>query len=384
MNLLKYTPEKYISTEHESIAGVLNMGLILLPAFLSIVLIRQLVQLDFDMAMIITSGIIVALIAHLLFLRGRLHESIMTVVVFFTIFLTIVCSLGNGIHDIGLIGFPILIGFSSIILDERQLIIASILSVFGLLWLVLGERFNLFDPVAVPSGNTGDFIIASLMIVLGGFVAFSLTSNMKNSLKKANHEVSTSKKEATKLIEEIKQKEAIIPEIHKAVINSLNYIQYLIDSRSDHDENLRQVYKSLKRKILVIETAHETLLNQNAPLMLDLINLTQTLLNRFEKELKAQIFEIDIQKGSCMIKLDQAIYFGICLLELINDADEHEPKHLRVELSINNEVKLRLSHGNIQPEGSTLITDLLSKQLKGVLSRSEKEIVLSFEPIQAQ
>lgn len=384
MNLLKYTPQKYIDSEQESVAGVLNIGLILLPIFLLVVLTRQLIQLDFDMALIITSGIVMSLIARSLFLKGRMSASIMTVVIFFTILLTVVCSFGNGIHDIGLIGFPILIGFSSIILDERQLIVASILSVLGLSWLVMGERFNFFEPIAVPPGDTGDFVIASLMIVLGGFVAFSLTSNMKNSLKKANQEVSISKRDAKNLIREIDQKEGIIQEIHKAVINSLDYIQYLIDNSANDDKDLIPIYESLKRKILVIESAHKTLLDENAPLMLDIGGLTRTILNRFEEELNTRFFEIEIEKSSCLINLDQAIYFGINLLEIISEIDKLGPSQMKVNLSFKNEIQLSIYlQEEITMKKTSLISDLLTQQLKGTLSRSEKEITLSFKPSQA-
>ncbi|WP_420318055.1 hypothetical protein [Ekhidna sp.] len=381
MKVFDHTPSQYVKSEYASIASVINIGFILLPIFLLVVFTRQLLQRDYDMAFLIGSGIAFSLITRHIFIKGNLRRSVMMIITFFTILLTAVCSFGNGIHDIGLIGFPVIIGFSSIVLDQRQLILASGLSIAGLAWLVLGDRLNMFEPIPVPPGDTGDFIISSLLIILGGFVAFSLTNNMKDSLKQANDEVETSKKEAEKLIKEIDEKEDIIGEIHRAVINSLNHIRHLIENQANNNRELVTIYNSLERKIMVIETAHETLLKEQEHLRLDLADFTRMLLPKFEVTIEAPILQLNTSTTPCIVSLDQAIYYGIFLLELLLEIDEHKPDHLTIGLSHkDSQIKLKLSGFNISNYTNRgLIVDLLTQQLKGKLEKASDELTLEFK-----
>ncbi len=382
LKALLRTPEKYEESELASVARALNVGLLLLSFFLIVVFTRQVLQRDYNMMMLIGLGIVVSFISRWLFLRGHLKKSTMMVAIFFTVLLTIICSFGNGIHDIGLIGFPILIGFSSILLDQKQLIISSVLSVLGLTWLVLGDRLSLFEPIPVPVGELGDFIIASLMITIGGLVAFSLTSNMKDSLKKANKEIDSSRNEALHLSDQIDQKEEIIEEIHKAVINSLGHIRHLIDHSPKETDELVKVYESLRRKILVIEAAHGILLTDKAPILLDIKELTKEILTKYEISLSTPVLQVDIDQASCIISLDQAIHYGIFFIELVHEVDHYPSDSFKITLTMQEDlIQLRI-HGfeNGHQEKLSIIMDLLSRQLKGKLRKSDREIILSFLP----
>ena len=357
------------------------MGFIFLPLFLIIVLVRQLVQLDLEMSILISIGLIVSLISRSFFLKGNFRVSVMIVSFFFTLLLTAVCSFGNGIHDIGLIGFPIIIGFSSIILDQKQLIIASVLSVLGLSWLVVGAQFNFFEPIPVPPGNTGDFIIAALLIVLGGFVAFSLTRNMKNSLRHVQREISISKKDANHLAKEIYKKEEIISEIHKAAINSLSHIQQLIAHKQiDKASSSSNIHNSLKRKILVMEIAHNILLKERAPIFLDIMELARKVLDSYEKNLQIKVLQIEISQKRCTTSLDQAINFGICLLELVSELDDEKIVLLKIRLyAEENRVTLKLAGFEDLKHGELgIVMNLLTKQLKGELKKKPSEVILTF------
>ncbi|WP_436517455.1 hypothetical protein [Ekhidna sp. To15] len=381
MKALKNAPTHYVGSDAESIASVLNVGYLLLPVFLTVVLIRQLVQDDIDLSIVIGISLVFSFFARSQFLKGYLKQSIASVVIFFNILLTIACSLGNGINDIGIIGFPIIIGFSGIILDQKKLAIASILSITAVLWLVIGEYLNIYTPVTKPVGSAGDFLVSALLIILGGIVAFSLTRNMKISLKDAQREIFASKKDAENLSEETNKKLEIIEEIHRTVINSLNHIRQLIDNKQQDISELEPVYESLKRKVLVIEVAHNILLSAKTPIMLDIRNLTSKLINKYEKNLKTPILRIDTGSVSHFVPLDLAINYGICLIELVNDADTEGNETISVTLIVNKEtIDLKISgfEGNHSAKPGIVI-DLLTKQLQGTLSKSSTEFLLSFK-----
>lgn len=299
----------------------------------------------------------------------------MIVIIFFTILLTFVCSLGNGINDVGIIGYPIIIGFSGILLDQRNLAIASLMSIVGVGWLVISERVGVYNNIPTPDGGLGDFLIASLMIALAGFVAFSLTSKMKQSLKNAQQEISTSKADAEKLSAEIDHKLGIIEEIHHTAINSLGHIQQLIRlKQGKSSQQYIPVYESLKRKVLVVEVAHSILLSQQTPIKLDIRGLTSTLLNEYEKNLKTPVLQLDMGNASHIVPLDFAINFGICLLELMHEVDSESNSMLSARLSIDSEtITLKISNfQSMHQMDESLVIDLLLKQLNGTLERDNE------------
>lgn len=382
MKALKYAPKEYIGSDEESIASVINIGYLLLPLFLTIVLIRQIIQGDTDITIVVAISLIFSFFIRQQFLQGQLRKSVISVVIFFNLLLTITCTLGNGINDIGIIGYPIIVGFSGIILDQRKLAIASALSIVGVTWLVAGEQFGVYQPVPVPTGNAGDLIVSSMLVLIGSFVAFSLTNNLKRSLKSAQQEILISKQDAGILEKETKEKLEIIDELHRAVINSLGHIQQLIAHRQNKPTNINPIYTSLKRKVLVIEVAHNILLSHQTPIMLDIRELTSELLTAFEKNLKTSMLHMDVGNDSLSIPLDLAINYGICLLELINEVDHETNDSLSVVLQIDDgEIILTLSGFSVDAQKeSGIVIELLTKQLKGELTKRPSEIKLLFKP----
>ncbi|MEP1033735.1 hypothetical protein [Ekhidna sp.] len=379
MKALKYAPSCYIGSDEESVASVINIGYFLLPIFLIVVLIRQLIQGDIDLAIVIGVSLFFSLYVRHQFLNGHLRRSVVSVVIFFNLLLTVACSLGNGINDIGIIGYPIIIGFSGITLDQKKLAMTSTLSIIGIVWLVAAERFDIYESIPVPIGSGGDFLVSSLLIIIGGFVAFSLTSNMKRALKSAQNEIFISKNDAENLERESNEKLEIIEEIHRAVINSLQHIQQLIAHKQNNAKELTPVYTSLKRKVLVIEVAHNILLSDQAPIMLDIRELTRQLLNEYEKDLKSPAIHIDAGNISHLVRLDLAINYGICLLELINEVDNYDNEMLRAKLTIAKEtINVKLTGFKTTNEQQGIVIELLTKQLKGSLIKNTSEYHLTF------
>ena len=365
----------------ESIASVLNIGYILLPGFLSVSLIRQLIERDLSIAAIIGISLIFSFYLRFRFLKGHLKQSVIIVVVFFNILLTIVCTLGNGINDIGIIGYPIIIGFSGIMLEQRNLAIASSLSLAGVIWLVAGSQFGLYEVVATPTGSAGDFLVSSLFVIMGGFVAFNLTNNMRTSLKSAQEEILTSKKDSISLEKEVKEKLEIIEEIHRTVINSLQHTQKLIDYKQETSTDLKSTYNGLKSKVLVIEVAHEILLAERSPIRLDIRYFTIKLLRRYEAFLKTPVFHLDAGQKSHYAPLDLVINFGICILELISKADRAPAQSLSVRLIIESGMVNFIIHEvkNDKNPAEGIVTNLLVRQLKGKIEMSKDKLYLSFK-----
>lgn len=382
MKAFKYEHRHYAGSDVESIAPTINSGYIFLTIVLAVLFVQKLLEQDYNLSAVLLASILFSIFIRHQFLKGHLEKSVALGVTFFTVFLTIVCTIGNGINDIAIIGYPIIIGFSGIILDQRKLTFASVLCIISVVWLVVGERFKIYIPDDIQVGDIGDFFAAASLIFIGGFVGFSLSYNMKRSLKIAQLEILTSKKDAKKLQQKTNEKMEIIEEIHRAVINSLRHIQLLIEHQQKGSEELTIIYEGLKRKVLVIEVAHNILLDDQAPIMLDIREITEKLLLEYEKSIKTSVMQIDLGNDSLFVRLDLAINYGICLLELINEVDHTANKGLNIYLSIKNEcVNLRISDfTKKEKKDQGIVMELLTKQLRGELKKSPNEIDLTFSP----
>lgn len=372
-----------IADQTEGLDKTLNIGSILLPIFLTIVLVKQLLQDELVTAVLVFAGILFSLIIRVIFLRGHIKKFILVIIVFFTLLLTLICTAGNGIHDLGIIAFPIVIGFSSIILVRRKLIIASVLSMASMIWLVVGDHYDLFVPLVTPKGNIGDFIVAITIILLGAYVAFSVTMNMKNSLHQAQKDIRARKREADKLSKEVKEKTQIIYEIHQKVINSMNYIQKLIAIQQKLSKNDSTEYLNLQRKIIVIETAHGNLLTSGDSEKVSLNTFTTSLVNKYLDSIGQPKNTVILNIKNTIIALDDAIYYGICLLELLHLAIEGIKQPITIEAHGEHEIVVTVvgfeSNQDIGSSPSGLLLDLITRQLKGSLKHHHEEELESFE-----
>jgi len=75
---------------------------------------------------------------------------------------TLLATVGQGIHDIGIIAYPSILLVSSLFLRKRITALLAILSILCASWLVVGERYHLYEPVPLTTPAW-----AELAIVIG-------------------------------------------------------------------------------------------------------------------------------------------------------------------------------------------------------------------------
>jgi diguanylate cyclase (GGDEF)-like protein len=104
-------------------------------------------------------------------------------------FTTMVASIGQGIHDIAIMAFPVILIFASMVMQRKDFFIASSLVIAALGWLVFGEASQLFVARAITPPGWGDFIIAGVVIALAILVVDLLAENMRQNMQKAVSEI---------------------------------------------------------------------------------------------------------------------------------------------------------------------------------------------------
>ena len=138
-------------------------------------------------------GCVLFLVPLWLLFKGylRICGIIFVLITLFTV--TIAVTYGQGIHDIGIIAYPMIIVVVSLILTRRDFFIISTITLGALAWLVFGELFGLFTakPITTPIG--ADFIVVAVIFLIAVVVVDSVAENMRRNLRLANQEITQRK-----------------------------------------------------------------------------------------------------------------------------------------------------------------------------------------------
>jgi PAS domain S-box-containing protein len=99
---------------------------------------------------------------------------------------TVLLSIGQGVHDIGITLYPIVIIVAALLLDKRNFIIIVALILLSLAYIVFGEVSGLIvpDDTAITTRPI-DFIIVGTLLVLAAFAIWLLADDLQQSLRRA-------------------------------------------------------------------------------------------------------------------------------------------------------------------------------------------------------
>ena len=172
---------------------VLGTILGLLAAFLVIIGIA-LYSGDSTLIIIMIIGGIVLAVPTVLLLRGSLRLSSLLLFVIVVASMTISANHGQGVHDIAILTFPVLIFFGSLVMQRRDFFWSSFLVLGAMAYLGFGETFGWFapKPYTVPVGV--DFSIAIIILVFAIIIADSLTESIRKNMEVARKEIALREK----------------------------------------------------------------------------------------------------------------------------------------------------------------------------------------------
>lgn len=94
---------------------------------------------------------------------------------------TMLATIGLGIHQISNLGFPAILIISSLVTRKRTMIFLTLYAVACLAWLVFGELYGLYKPVILERSAIGDFISATLLLVATAFMVRLISDSLRRS-----------------------------------------------------------------------------------------------------------------------------------------------------------------------------------------------------------
>lgn len=154
-------------------------------------------------------GIVPILVAILLLRENAISVPSTLLAVTIILLITYLATFGQGIHDIGLLGYPVILIVAGLILRGRVILYLAILIIMCSGWLVFGDIYGLYTPAQFTGSNPDDFFIVSVIILVAGNSVYRLVRNVYENLSRAEQEIEEREKlekEREALIQKLKLK----------------------------------------------------------------------------------------------------------------------------------------------------------------------------------
>lgn len=223
-------------------------------------LVERLLQGNILSATVISAAILAILVSLVFVRRGKVAVPSAFLAVTFTFLVTWLTSNGNGIYDIGIIAFPVILLVSGLIMQEKFIAYLTVLILLCLAWLVFGPLLGVFQPDYPDRTFAQDFFLASTIILIASNSVYLLIRNVHESLEHAEQEIKARKAvetEREKLIQELKSKNqelnrfaiTVSHDLKTPLITMSGYLGYLQrDARAGN-------FERMERDIVQINTA---------------------------------------------------------------------------------------------------------------------------------
>jgi len=140
-------------------------------------------------------GCALLIIPFVLLRRRRLRASSLVVVLIILGTLTIIATVGQGIRDLAIIAFPIILIFAGLTLNRALFRLCVGLTLAAVCWLAIGEALGLFVTKPFVGEMTNWFYLLGVTIILlvAALAVELLATNMRRNLERAQTEIAQRK-----------------------------------------------------------------------------------------------------------------------------------------------------------------------------------------------
>lgn len=179
-----------------------------LGIFISLV-IFDLFEEDYISALVTSLGFIPILLSLILLKKDAVSIPSTILAVTLILLITWLATHNQGLYDIGILGYPVILIIAGLILRGRVIMYLAFLIILCLGWLAFGELRSWYEPVFLTRTNPEDFFIAGIIILIAGNAVYRLARNVYYNLARANQEIKMrreAEKEREDVIQQLKRK----------------------------------------------------------------------------------------------------------------------------------------------------------------------------------
>lgn len=333
---------------------------ILPVGYIAIIAVR-LITGHMEVVIPLTLSLLLTLLSLFLTIKSQVLNAVRLFVVSTLLVVTLICTTMNGIHDVGIIAYPVILLLAGLILRRGDQWAMIMLALVALLWLALGEGLGLYTPVRVGVATWAELIIMLVIMALSLLICYRVSRELHRALGSAEREVATRKQQSADLVDMVKEKELLTQTLHKQVSDSLKIIEEIMQ----HDGH-NAVNHTLQHQISTIGAIHTELYRTGMEKYLDLmeyleaLNLDQARVNGNDR---------------ILVSVEQAMSAGLFLNEMYRQA---QAEKLDVSAKETEEgIALVLMADKALPEPG-MLADIMVRQVHGSLSWTDEGRCVTF------
>ena len=204
-------PPIFADSEEQYVASISHKIALMLIALAICLMLNNFFNFNYTISNVITiSSIIIAVIALYLLHKGYSKPIRIIIPLDVLAFLTLLLYQGSGIHDISIIGFPIVIVLAGLLLGRKAPLIFALFCMLALLFIYYGEKVGFVtsklntDFVDVINISLYLTVMAALLRLLIGNLSDSLsqTRRQEKALAQSNRELEKYQTQLEELVDE--------------------------------------------------------------------------------------------------------------------------------------------------------------------------------------
>jgi signal transduction histidine kinase len=192
----------------EIVSTVRWMALACLFLFLTLTLMFLLTGY-YRSALVSAVGIVPILISIRLLQQNAAAAPSTILAITIILLITWLATLGQGLYDIGVLGYPVILILAGLVLRGRVIMYLSLFIILCIGWLTFGNYFGFYDLDPISHSYPQDFFISSIIILMAGNAVVRLVRNVYQNLSKAENELETrikAERQREALIQQLKSK----------------------------------------------------------------------------------------------------------------------------------------------------------------------------------
>jgi diguanylate cyclase (GGDEF)-like protein len=193
--LKHWYPQFFKMSDDERRAAKILITIIfaVLAAYL-VVILTSLYRNDWKLIWFALGGTVLQTVPLGLLARGRLRASSFIAIFGVIGTVTLMSTIGQGMHDIAIMAFPVIIIISSLMMQRRGFIFFSLLTIAAVGWLVFGEVNGWFIPRSLETTNWADFLMMTAILLVAIMAMNLLATSLRESLERARQEIAQRKR----------------------------------------------------------------------------------------------------------------------------------------------------------------------------------------------
>jgi signal transduction histidine kinase len=230
--------------------------------FLTLIVLEVLSN-RYTVALVVSIGILPILVSILWIRQGTLSLPSAILAVTLILLIAYLGFVGYGIHDVGMIGFPVVLIVAGLILRDKVISYLTALIAFALAGLAFGDILGFYEPRPFANSDAEDFLFALVIILVAGNAIRLLVGNIHKSLALAEQEIAIREKvehEREELIRQLRLKNqeldrfalTVSHDLKTPIITIAGFLGYLEkDARAGDTErvqrNITQINDAAKK-----------------------------------------------------------------------------------------------------------------------------------------